>query len=91
VNVAEVGVEEEEVVAMVVVGETEEETTTVQGQTETTMGETGLVHIERKRGMNESAVMCSKSFVCVKEGILVKCSMNPHIGDTKKEVGFCSL
>ena len=48
-NVAEVGVEEEEVVAMVVVGETEEETTTVQGQTETTMGETGLVHIERKR------------------------------------------
>lgn len=49
VNGAEGVVEEEEGVAMVVVGETEEEITMVQGQTETTMGETGLVHIERKR------------------------------------------
>lgn len=56
--------EEEEGVAMVVVGETEEEITMVQGQTETIMGETGLVHIERKRGISESAIMCSKSFVC---------------------------
>lgn len=46
-------VEEEEGVAMVVVvGETEEEITMVQDQTETTMGETGLVHIERKRGIS---------------------------------------
>ena len=53
VNGAEAVVEEEEEeVAMVVVGETEEEITMVQDQTETTMGETGLVHIERKRSIS---------------------------------------
>ena len=48
VNGAEAVVEEEEV-AMVEVGETEEEITMVQDQTETTMEETVLVRIERKR------------------------------------------
>ena len=63
VNGAEAVVEEEEV-AMVEVGETEEEITMVQDQTETTMEETVLVRIERKRWINESAVMYSKS-LCV--------------------------
>ena len=49
VNGAEAVVVEEEV-AMVV--EIEEEITMVQDQTETTMGETGLVHIERKRSIS---------------------------------------
>ena len=50
VNGAEAVVEEEEEeVAMVVVGETEEEITMVQDQTETTMEETVPVRIERKR------------------------------------------
>ena len=60
VNVAEAVVEEEEVA---MVGETEEGITMGQDQTETTMGETGLVHIERKRRINEADVICSKSCV----------------------------
>ena len=61
VNGAEAVVVEEEV-AMVV--EIEEEITMVQDQTETTMEETVPVRIERKRWINESAVMYSKS-LCV--------------------------
>ena len=61
VNGAEAVVVEEEA-AMVV--ETEEEITMVQDQTETTMGETGLVHIEKKRWINETVIMCYKS-LCV--------------------------
>lgn len=36
-------------------------------------------------------LLCVLRVLCVEGGILVKCSMSHHIGDTKKKVGFCSL